>query len=232
MSYRAIIRIEIDSRLYLRDPESTELGRKIVGASIELMEQIGYEPFNFKKLAERIQSTEASVYRYFRNKHQLLSYLMSWYCGWLEYQIDILTNNLPEGESRLRAAIRVLSENSRYDPTYSHINEELLHSIVVNEGTKTFLAHTVDERNGEGYFNGFKSLIIRISDLILSVNPAYGTPRALANMIVVNSLHQKYFSHHLPSITEFSKVESPDRALASFLTESVLKIIRYSGPSV
>jgi hypothetical protein len=49
-------------------------------------------------------------------------------------------------------------------------------------------------------------------------------------MIVVNSLHQKYFSRHLPSITEFSRVESRDSALASFLTGSVLKILRYSGP--
>ena len=226
VSYKAIIRIDIDDRLFLRDPESTELGRNIVGSAIELMEKLGYEEFTFKKLAGHIQSTEASVYRYFRNKHQLLSYLVSWYCGWLEYQIDILTNNIPEGEEQFRTAIRILSENSSYDPTYSHINEELLHRIVMSEGTKTFLAHAVDERNSEGYYNSFKSLILRIADLILDVSPHYPTPRALANMLVINAMHQKYFALHLPSITEFSTAQAPDSALAGFLIKSALRIIR------
>jgi AcrR family transcriptional regulator len=229
MSYKAIIRIDIDHRLFLRDPESSELGRNIVGSSIELMEKLGYEEFTFRKLAELIQSTEASVYRYFRNKHQLLSYLVSWYCGWLEYQIDILTNNIPEGEEQFRTAIRVLSENSRYDPTYSHINEELLHRIVMSEGTKTFLAHAVVERDNEGYYNSFKSLILRIADLILDINPHYPTPRALANMLLINAMHQQYFALHLPSITEFSAAQAPDAALAEFLVKSALRIIRDSG---
>ena len=42
----------------------------ILSKSIELMEQMGYEQLTFKKIATAIESTEASVYRYFQNKHQ------------------------------------------------------------------------------------------------------------------------------------------------------------------
>ena len=57
---------------YLKDPQGSELGINILKASIELIEEIGIEDFTFKKLSIRIESTEASVYRYFESKHQLL----------------------------------------------------------------------------------------------------------------------------------------------------------------
>ena len=47
------INIVIDSSLYLKDPESSVLGKKIVGKGIEMMEEIGYESFTFKKLGEK-----------------------------------------------------------------------------------------------------------------------------------------------------------------------------------
>ena len=63
------INIVIDSSLYLKDPESSVLGKKIVGKGIEMMEEIGYESFTFKKLGEKIGSNESSIYRYFESKH-------------------------------------------------------------------------------------------------------------------------------------------------------------------
>ena len=69
------IRIQLNDKLYLRDPQDTKLGRKIIKHGILLLDEIGLESFNFKKLALRIESTEASVYRYFENKHLLLTYL-------------------------------------------------------------------------------------------------------------------------------------------------------------
>ena len=37
------------------------------------------EEFTFRKLAQKINTTEASVYRYFENKHRLLIYILAWY---------------------------------------------------------------------------------------------------------------------------------------------------------
>ena len=62
------LNIVIDSSLYLKDPESSKLGKKVVGKGIEMMEEMGYEFFSFMKLGDKIGSNESSIYRYF-SKH-------------------------------------------------------------------------------------------------------------------------------------------------------------------
>ena len=49
------LNIVIDSSLYLKDPESSKLGKKIVGKGIEMMEEMGYEFFSFMKLGDKIE---------------------------------------------------------------------------------------------------------------------------------------------------------------------------------
>ena len=43
--------IHLNDRLFLRDPQDTELGRRLVGESVRLIDEIGLEQFTFKKLA-------------------------------------------------------------------------------------------------------------------------------------------------------------------------------------
>jgi hypothetical protein len=52
--------LSLNHNAYLRDPERTELGRKIISESIHMMDALGFEQFTFKKLAAEISSTEAS----------------------------------------------------------------------------------------------------------------------------------------------------------------------------
>ena len=66
------LKIKMNEKLFLRNPEESELGRKIIEFSIILIHKIGFEAFTFKKLAKEINTTEAGVYRYFENKHRLL----------------------------------------------------------------------------------------------------------------------------------------------------------------
>jgi len=73
------IKIHASERLAIRDPEDTTLGRNIVRQGLILMHKLGYEHFTFKKLADEMHTTEASIYRYFENKHRLLLYILSWY---------------------------------------------------------------------------------------------------------------------------------------------------------
>ena len=61
------VNFKLNDKLFLRNPEESELGRKIIQNSIILIHQIGFEDFTFKKLAIEIGTTEASVYRYFEN---------------------------------------------------------------------------------------------------------------------------------------------------------------------
>ena len=65
------IKIELNKGLYRRDPQETSLGHKINEHSILLTDDLSFEAFNFKRLATRKKSTEASVYRYFEYKHML-----------------------------------------------------------------------------------------------------------------------------------------------------------------
>ena len=64
----AQLQLQLNPSLYLRDPQASDLGQRIISESIHLIDEIGFEAFTFKKLSIRIHSTEASIYRYFENK--------------------------------------------------------------------------------------------------------------------------------------------------------------------
>ena len=55
------IKISLNEGLYLRDPQDSDLGRNIIKYSIILIDEFGIESFTFKKLAIKINSTEASI---------------------------------------------------------------------------------------------------------------------------------------------------------------------------
>lgn len=48
------LKIQVNDKIYVKDPETSSLGRKIIQESILLMDEIGFENFTFKKLGERI----------------------------------------------------------------------------------------------------------------------------------------------------------------------------------
>jgi hypothetical protein len=54
----ANIKIQVNPAIYIKDPETTELGRKILTESIHLIDELGFDHFTFKKLGERIGSNE------------------------------------------------------------------------------------------------------------------------------------------------------------------------------
>lgn len=221
------IKIKLSDKLYLRDPESSELGRSIVSNSVKLIDQLGFESFTFKKLAAEIHSTEASVYRYFENKHNLLVYLISWYWAWLEYVIDYQTMNIHDPEEKLKIIIRVISESNKQDPNFEHINETLLHNIVVAESSKAYLTKLVDEENKDGFFAKYKSLCNKISKSILQVNPEYPYPNSLASNLIETAQEQIFFAKHLPSLTDI-KISGEDySAIAQFLEHLAFGLLKH-----
>jgi AcrR family transcriptional regulator len=219
-----IIRLRENSKLCLRDPEETDLGRSIISNSIILIDKLGFEEFTFKKLAAHIGSTEASIYRYFENKHKLLVYLVSWYWAWLEYRIDYNTNNVGSACDRLKIIIQIISESSQDDPGSPHINENILHRIVISEASKVYLTKHVDLENKEGLFANYSSLCKKISDVITEVKPSYPHPRALASNLIETALEQSFFSEHLPSLTDirFSKNSKGIREFVQHIVFSAL----------
>ena len=70
------VKFAINEKIFLRNPENSEVGRLMVKKAIDLIYDLGFEQFTFKKLALDINSTEATIYRYFENKHRLLLYIL------------------------------------------------------------------------------------------------------------------------------------------------------------
>ncbi|MBX2895089.1 MAG: TetR/AcrR family transcriptional regulator [Cyclobacteriaceae bacterium] len=221
----ATLYFRLNPHLYLRDPQQTELGQKIISASVRLIDTLGFEQFTFKKLAEEIDSTEASVYRYFENKHRLLQYLVGWYWTWLEYRIDLSTSNLPTPHEKLKACIKVVASEKKFDDTFEFMDEVALHRIVVSELDKTYLTKQVDSDNKDGLFGGFKLLCKKISAWVSEINPTYAYPHTLVSTILLTAKHQIFFAEHLPSLTDLDKTTSRHHQLEKFLETLLLKTI-------
>lgn len=219
------VQIKMNEELYLRNPEGSELGKKIIENSIVLIHRNGFEAFTFKKLAEEINSTEASVYRYFENKHRLLIYIVAWYWNWLKFQIIYETNNIVDPEIKLKKIIKLLASTVEDDDTTIYINESLLHQIVISEGSKVYLTKHVDDDNKHHFFKPYKELCAMVGDVILEYNKEYKYPKSLATTIIEMAHFQNYFMVHLPLLTDFS--ENKNTAdIISFLEDLVFTRIK------
>ncbi|NHN26434.1 TetR/AcrR family transcriptional regulator [Flavobacterium jejuense] len=204
----ANLTISVNEKLYVKNPETSDLGKKIIENSIILIHEIGFEAFTFKKLGERIQSNESSIYRYFESKHKLLLYLSSWYWSWIQYKLVFETNNISNPLEKLSKAIIIVTEEIKEDVSIRHIDESILNKIIICEFTKTFLTKEVDEENKKGFFLVYKSIINRITLMIEDVNPNYKYAKTLASSIVEGSLHQHYLKEHFKTITNLSESNS------------------------
>ncbi len=214
-------KIVVQESIYNKDPESSDLGKRIIEHSIELIDKIGFDCFTFKKLGEEIGSNESSIYRYFENKHKLLIYLSSWYWAWLEYQLVIETHSIQNPIDKLKKSIEVTTKTTEEDSKYTHINEVLLNRIIIEENSKSFLTREVDKENQDGYFKIYKRLVTRIKEMILHVDADYEYPASLASTIIETSLHQHFLKAHFPSITDCKKDITPTQ----FLTDLVFKTL-------
>lgn len=205
----ANIKIQVNDKIYIKDPETTTLGRKIIKNSIILIDEIGFDNFTFKRLGEYIGSNESSIYRYFENKHKLLVYLSSWYWSWIEYRMVFATVNITAPLDQLLKALELVTEKIEDDLHTTHINEALLNKIIIAEFTKTFLTKEVDEENKEGFFLIYKRVINRMVEMVVQIAPEYPYPKSLISSIVEGSLHQHYLKDHFKTITDCNEVTSP-----------------------
>jgi AcrR family transcriptional regulator len=225
----AILNFKLSENLFVRDPQETKLGRDIVEKSIKLIDRLGFEEFTFRKLAHDIGSTEASVYRYFDNKHMLLIYLIDWYWTWLEYSIDFNVNNISDPSARLRACLRILSEQRSLNKRVTYLDEVALQRIVHAEFEKTYLTKQVDADNEDGLFLPYKSLCHKITTMVRAVNPRYAFPRALVSTLMLAANHQLYYAEHLPSLTDIKHdPQKQHKKLNLFLETLVFKTIEAS----
>ena len=102
---------DFNEAIYLKNPEDSVLGKKIIKFSIDLIYKIGFENFTFKKLAMEIGTTEASVYRYFENKYRLLLYITNWYWFYINFIIDFRLQNIEDSVQKIKLIIEILTDD-------------------------------------------------------------------------------------------------------------------------
>jgi AcrR family transcriptional regulator len=218
------LKISVPEKIYKKDPQSSELGRRIIEHSILLIDEIGFEAYTFKKLGKVIASNESSIYRYFESKHHILLYLSSWYWSWKEYQLVIETFSLNDPKEKLEKAINILTRTVKKDTNFTHINEVILNRIIINENSKSFLTKEVDKENQEGLFVVYKRIVSRLKEMIIAVDKEYQFPASLASTIVEGGIHQHFLKDHFNSITDCNKTVTP----SSFFTQLTFSTLNYT----
>ncbi|WP_420582339.1 TetR/AcrR family transcriptional regulator [Reichenbachiella sp.] len=200
------ITIVLADQYFKKDPQSSDLGRKIVNDGLTMLDELGFEEFTFKKLAESIDSTEASIYRYFKNKHKFLVYLSTYYWSWLEYVIEFETHHIEATSEKLDRVIDIICHSYELPKVLDlpGLSISKLRRVIDNESEKTYLNRQVDEINRKGLFMGYKELCGKISSIIQELKPDYQYPKALVSTIMEASHQQTFFAHHLPSLTELA----------------------------
>lgn len=203
------LKVEINDKIFVKDPESSDLGLRIVQHSIQMIHELGFEQFTFRKLGKEIGSNESSIYRYFENKHKLLLYLTSWYWSWMEYQLIIKAISIENPTKKLETAVKILTREVVQDMNFTHIDEVTLSKIVVEEYSKSYLTKEVDKENKDGYFAIYKRLVTRLRDMIAAVNPEYAYATSLSSTIIEGSLHQHFLKRHFTALTDCNQKVTP-----------------------
>ena len=201
---------KVNEHIYLRDPESSELGKQIVKNAIDLIYELGFEHFTFKKLANKMSTTEASIYRYFENKHRLLLYILNWYWSYMEFLVDFTIQNIQDPKEKLTKIITLFTKSLPESVGQLDYNKSFLNQIVLSESSKVYLIKEVKEINSFQVFKPYKDLCNKISEVMLSLNPSYTYSRSLSSTLIETAHSQQYFSKNLPRLTDVSNEKEED----------------------
>lgn len=218
------LKFDINNKLYLRNPEGSELGKQIVKKAIDLIYSIGFEQFTFKKLAHEVNTTEASIYRYFENKHRLLLYILSWYWNYMEFHVNFKITNLTDKKERLKVVIQLLTDDLSMEFGNVDYNLHYLNQIVIAESGKGYMIKEVSELNSNEIFKPYKDLCAKIAVLISDYNPKYIFPHSLSTTLIESSHQQQFFIKNLPRLTDIHAVKKSD-FIKLFLEDFLFKVL-------
>ena len=193
--------IPVKSGIFIKDPLSSDLGKKVLEESLVLIDELGMEAFNFKRLSTHVGSTEAAIYRYFENKHKLLLYYINWYWGWLEHNLVYGTANMDSPKDKIKMAINLLVVGPSFDENL-YLNISLLRSVVTEESSKAFMTKEVSNENNSGYFDQFFNFSNRVVKIFLEFNPDHPYPKAFVSTLIWSSLLNSFCFKHVPDLIE------------------------------
>ena len=222
MDFQVIFKV--NNKIYLRDPEGSELGKQIIKSAIDLIYDLGFEHFTFKKLAIEIKTTEATVYRYFENKHRLLLYILNWYWSYLAYLVMFQLQNINDTKVKLKTIVHLLTHELPESAGKLDYNKNFLTQIVIAESSKVYLVKEVREINKNEVFKPYKDLCAKIAEVITAYNPGYKYPKSLSSTLIETAHHQQFFSNYLPRLTDVGATED-NEFTALFMDDLLFKIL-------
>lgn len=201
------LKFKVNEKLYLKDPENSEIGKSILKHAIELIFEIGFEHFTFKKLAAKINSTEATIYRYFSSKYKLLTYILNWYWSYIEFISELKTSEIKIPLEKLEKILEIITHHNNSCEEVEDYNISKLHAIVISESSKSYLVKEVDQISKELVFNPLESLCRYIADIVSEAQPNFPYPVSMASTLLETAHDQHFFSEHLPNLTDNQKTE-------------------------
>jgi len=193
---------KINSDIFLKNPMDSDLGKKIICSSVKMIDEIGFEKFNFKKLGNEIQSTEASIYRYFSNKNRVLIYMSAWYWEFLLYQINVNTQDIEDPKKKLEIAIKVLVNIPSMAQKYSYLDLTTMQRIINEQFYKIVRTKKISVQNDSGFFESYKRLCSALASLFNEIDGSFKYPMTMATTVVEMSINNTYCCSNLPSLTE------------------------------
>jgi hypothetical protein len=193
--------------------------------AIDLIYELGFEHFTFKKLATKMSTTEASIYRYFENKHRLLLYILNWYWSYMEFLVDFTIQNIQDPKEKLIKIIALFTQSLPESVGQLDYNKSYLNQIVLSESSKVYLIKEVKEINSFQVFKPYKDLCNKISEVMLSLNPTYTYSRSLSSTLIETAHSQQYFSKNLPRLTDVSNTKE-EEFVFNFLSQLVFSALK------
>jgi hypothetical protein len=193
--------------------------------AIDLIYELGFEHFTFKKLATKMSTTEASIYRYFENKHRLLLYILNWYWSYMEFLVDFTIQNIQDPKEKLIKIINLFTQSLPESVGQLDYNKSYLNQIVLSESSKVYLIKEVKEINSYQVFKPYKDLCNKISEVMLSLNPTYTYSRSLSSTLIETAHSQQYFSKNLPRLTDIS-TDKDEKFVFNYLNQLVFSALK------
>ncbi len=191
---------DLNGLVFLKDPDSSETGREIVFHGAEMMALSGVESFTFSKLAAKAGITEATVYRYFSNKHQLLLYLLNRYWNALEYKAMQETVHINNPLERLHRLAELLTGPVIQAGQGNFARH--LYAIAMSESVKVHLGTETGLDWQKGMLNGYARITGLVAETLRTAYPEYPYPQAWAATFVDSAMQQQFLMRHLPELTE------------------------------
>lgn len=191
--------LAIPQALYLKNPKESRTGNAIIEHAARMIASEGIEHLTFKKLAASCGCTEATVYRYFENKHKLLLYILNIFWIWQEYRMVLNTQNITDPYEKLQHALSVIA-NPQIPVDLGDFGKHILQTAI-HEGVKIHLSRELADEINNGSLAAYHRLVQRLEDLISSYHSRYAFSAALAVTIIDNALQQLFFIRYFAGMS-------------------------------